>query len=330
MVQVSLSGEMEKEISDLKTKFIETFDDLKQYHNASEKSKLVETCSIWHEVYNKKVRVYSSLSEHFFNINALAIDEEVQAVEIFLININFLKDIAKDRDMDQGFYDFIEKIRDHIELIGIQVNRMDTGVKKANEIKEKLTEDIILLKGEIEIKKKEFDDLSESISQLMKKQNVAVKKAKKVQKEFVTILGIFATILITTFGGLTSLASIFNNINNAGTGKLILLGSFVIFTILLIVFLLLNGISKLSELNIRSCGCEVNSQCNCPISKKHPTLYIVTTILIMTSLLGISEYIIDYQSLFEGVNNLALLVALAVGLILVLTLAVTYYHGENK
>ena len=330
MVQVSLSGEMEKEISDLKNKFIETFGVLKQYHNASKRGQLEETCSIWHEVYTKKVRVYSSLSGHFFNINSLAIDEEDQAVKIFLININILKGMAKDRGMDQGFYDFIEKIQDHIELIGIQVNRMDTGVKKANEIKEKLTEDISILKDEIEIKKKEFDDLSVNISELMKKQNVAVKKAKKVQKEFVTILGIFATILITTFGGLTSLASIFNNINNAGTGKLILLGSFVIFTILLIVFLLLNGISKLSELNIRSCGCEVNSQCNCPISKKHPTLYIVTTILIMTSLLGISEYIIDYQSLFEGVNNWIILAALAFGLVLVPLLAVTYFHGENK
>lgn len=317
---------MEKEIVDLKFEFKSTFEILKEYKS----DQLEEIFDIWYKVYTQKVRIYSTLSDHFFNINPLVMNEADENVNIFLRNINLLKKVAIRRGIDEGFNDFIEKITDHIELIGIQVNRMDSGVKEIDQIKEKLTEDIAVLKLEFETKKEEFDDLSRRTTKLNDKQDAAVKKAKKVQKEFVTILGIFATILITTFGGLTSLASIFNNINNAGTGKLILLGSFVIFTVMLIVFLLLNGISKLSELNIRSCGCKVNSPCNCPISKKHPTLYLVTVMLIMTSLLGLSEYLIDYNLLFTGVEDWTLVLFLGVIIFLVPVLAFINFNDANN
>lgn len=318
--------------SEIKIKFKNTFEVLLKYHSVSKKDQLDEIFEIWYEVFKSKVRVYSTLSTHFFNLSPESISETGQDVEIFLGNILILKQIASDKDIDdlENFHNFLDKIVDHIELIGIQVTRIDTNVDQVKETKDDLLKEITQLKTEIKNKQKELSKLKDKQDGLKEKQIEYLKKAKKVQKEFVTILGIFATILITTFGGLTSLASIFNNINSASTGKIVLLGSFVVYTVILIVFLLLNGISKLSELNIRSCGCEVNTPCTCPISKKHPTLYIVTVMLVVTSLLGVSEYLVDYKLLFGNYDDWVILLLLGIFIILVPILAFTYFHDANN
>lgn len=317
----------------IKNEFKDTFNNLIQYHSAFEKHQLDSIFDIWYSTFLSKVRVYSTLSAHFFYLKPYGMNEAGENVEIFLRNIALLKDIAKERKIEEldNFNSFIEKIKDHIELIGIQVNRMDSGVEQIETYKESLSANIEELQINIKKSQKEFNDLSTEISNLTEQQKDAVKKAKKVQKEFVTILGIFATILITTFGGLTSLSSIFNNINNAGTGKLVLLGSFVMFTVILIVFLLLNGISKLSELNIRSCGCEVNTSCNCPIAKKHPTLYIVAVILVVTAILGISEYIIDYKSLVNDLDDWKIFFILSIVItVITIVTTITFRDARNR
>lgn len=104
-------------------------------------------------------------------------------------------------------------------------------------------------------------------------------KYKNIQKEFIAILGIFASILITAFGGLTALASLFNKINLTDIHKLIFVGTFEVLAIILIIFLMLNGIAKLTNLNLRSCDCKVEDKCVCKLHEKHPSMVVIMIIL---------------------------------------------------
>lgn len=315
-----------------KEKFKGTFEILVKYHSNSNKHQLNETFDIWYEVFNSKVRIYSTLSAHFFYLRPSGMNQAGENVQIFLRNITLLKEIASEKQIDNldDFSAFIEKIKDHIDLIGIQINRMDSGVEEIEAYKQELSTNIKKMQNEFNKTKKEYDRISKEIKKLENKQEKSLQKSKKLEKEFVTILGIFATILITTFGGLTSLASIFNNINNAGTGKLILMGSFIIFAVLLIVFLLLNGISKLAEINLRSCGCKIDEHCSCPIAKKHPTLYLTTSILIILAIFGLSEYAVNYKLLINNINQWGLLLIFFVTIFIFIVLAIVNFNDSKK
>jgi hypothetical protein len=82
------------------------------------------------------------------------------------------------------------------------------------------------------------------------------------------------------------------------TGKLLLFSSLTVGGIVSLVFLLLNGLSKLTGLSLRSCKCESDEECNCNVVQKHPTLVIIYQVLLFIALIGITEYFIDYNAIF--------------------------------
>lgn len=308
---------------ELKEQFEETLEVMVQYHSNDLKA-LDHTFDVWSSVSKKKIRIYSLISKRLFEIDLLGANEIDELVGIFSNNLQLIIEIAQEKDLyTTEFKEFIDKIQDHVELVNVQISKIDDGIKNAERVKEDL-------KREIQIKELEIKKLKDDFEMIKDKQNKALKRAKSVQKDFVTILGIFASILITTFGGLTILTSIFNNIQTAPTGKLILFGSLVVLAIIMTVFLLLNGISKLSELNLKSCGCVNDVSCNCSIVKKHPTLYIVTVSLLVSALIGASEYVIDYKRLFSSYGDKFLFETLSNVVLIIIIAAVGYFIYWRK
>lgn len=127
-------------------------------------------------------------------------------------------------------------------------SNMNNEVKEVNRQQDNKESSIQTLENELEILKLQYVKSNKDF-------DLIKQKSSGIQKEFVAILGIFISILLSAFGGLNILQNILGNINEAPTGKLLVFSSLSIMGILLIVFLLLNGISKLTSLNLRSCIC---------------------------------------------------------------------------
>ncbi len=63
------------------------------------------------------------------------------------------------------------------------------------------------------------------------------------------------------------------SINELTVSKLIMFLSLMMIGIGFLIFLSYNAVSKLTNLDLSSCGCENKKECNCHISKRHPALF---------------------------------------------------------
>ncbi|WP_096201878.1 hypothetical protein [Bacillus sp. FJAT-45350] len=126
--------------------------------------------------------------------------------------------------------------------------------------------------------KKENDELSRLYTALKKE---AETQYKNMLTQFISILGIFAAILMGAFGAIQGFTSLFSNADKLSLGKILIISSIGASSVILILFLLLNAIAKLTDRSLSSCN-----KNNAPILEKHPTLGISYGILILISLIG--------------------------------------------
>jgi len=137
-------------------------------------------------------------------------------------------------------------------------------------------------------------------------------------------LGIFAAILLASFGGLTVISNILKEMNTP-LGKILILSSLSILAVLIIIFLLLNGISKLTGENLRNCSCKPGEVCKCSLYEKHPTLFVSAVALIAIFIFGVFELLIDFENLKTHTNDSILILLLILSIIVLIILAVTYH-----
>lgn len=97
-------------------------------------------------------------------------------------------------------------------------------------------------------------------------------KYDKMTIDFLSMMGIFSTIIFAVFGGLSQIGAIGDNLAETPITKILMYLSLSAITLLSIVFISFNAISKLTGLNLRSCSCSVHEQCNHKLFEKHPTL----------------------------------------------------------
>lgn len=128
--------------------------------------------------------------------------------------------------------------------------------------------------------RKENAELNNSL-QILK--NEAETQYKSLLTQFISILGIFAAILMGSIGALQGFTSLFANAHQLSLGKLLIISSIGASSVVVILFLLLNGIAKLIDRSLSSSKNE-----NATLYEKHPTIIIVFGILIFISLIGVS------------------------------------------
>jgi acetolactate synthase regulatory subunit len=327
--------------TELKDKFRTSISVLIEGHITMESDveKLKEVALIWNETFKEKARVYSVVTEILYTLDP-SNSKDDELFSIFKRNIETLLEyvISNEQELDVEidkdiWYENVDKIIDHSELIRFQVNKINAT---ANDSAEAFKIATVVLKDRVEdtigiIREKE-DEIAE-INQTQEKfinENTRLSEninkltidAKKVQKEFVAILGIFASILLAAFGGLEILENVMSNINDTPTGKLLLFSSLVIMGIILVIFLLLNGVSKLTGLNLRSCNCKDEDTCTCTMVKKHPSIFISTAILLIIGLTGIFEYMVDFNTMLKPIPDIIITI---VGIIILITLTIIFY-----
>ncbi|EDP23218.1 hypothetical protein [Parvimonas micra] len=95
---------------------------------------------------------------------------------------------------------------------------------------------------------------------------------------FVSILGIFASIIFAVFGGFKQLEGLGNNLHHIAIYKMLMYIGCTGIVITSIVFISFYAVSKLTGLKLHSCGCD--SKCECSVYKKYPVLMMTYHFLI--------------------------------------------------
>ena len=73
------------------------------------------------------------------------------------------------------------------------------------------------------------------------------KQIKSIEKEYISILGIFATVVLAFVGGITFSTSVLQNISDVSIYRLLLIVDFLAFAFINVIFILVKFISKINE-----------------------------------------------------------------------------------
>lgn len=102
---------------------------------------------------------------------------------------------------------------------------------------------------ELAIAQKEslFEQQTFTINELQRNISETSQKYKNMISNFIYILGIFAAIMMATFGSIQGFTSLFTNENHYSLTEIFLISSLGLFALLSIIFLLFYSISKLTD-----------------------------------------------------------------------------------
>lgn len=123
----------------------------------------------------------------------------------------------------------IGKLADHVDLESIRLTRIE-GIMYINERVSKSQQ-------QIEKNMKESEKLSRSLRYSLRNTNT----------QLVSVLGIFAGIVLAVFGGLSFFSSVFNNIDNISNYKLVFITALTGFTLFNVISFLLAAVAYLTD-----------------------------------------------------------------------------------
>lgn len=153
-------------------------------------------------------------------------------------------------------------------------------------------------------------DTENSISEtLLLTQNQISKHGKDINEirniknqiftQFVTILGIFTTIVFASFGGLQMLSNVINNLQYP-IGKLLMFFSLILTAIVSLLFILMTTIGRLTDRNIRSCGCD-SDNCRHNVIQKYPIFTFLLLACMFLFFIGVSAIFVDYNEFYKHI-----------------------------
>src|SRR5699024_2769454 len=107
----------------------------------------------------------------------------------------------------------------------------------------------IIQHAELAISQKEslYQSLKEDIHSLNNDVYQAAEKYNNMMSNFISILGIFAAIMMATFGAIQGFTAIYSNENNYSLTTIIIISCFGLFGLVSILFILLHSIAKLMD-----------------------------------------------------------------------------------
>lgn len=153
---------------------------------------------------------------------------------------------------------------------------------------------LAFLQRSISIKVRE-DSLKHIDAEIKDKQDILDKLEVKIQTledgiddklktntlSMVSVLGIFAAVLMGAFGAIQGFNSLFANAHALDIGEVLIISSIGASSVLLILFFLLNGIAKITGRSLSSSNEE-----NSTLLEKHPTIVIAHGILLLVAFIG--------------------------------------------
>jgi hypothetical protein len=228
----------------------------------------------------------------------------------------------------------INVLNDQVKELEEKASLAVANLENFKESFHEVDKDMKILKDSLVLTKQQNEELKNKLNEA-EKATVDINKTfeqlkldkAKIYTDFVTILGIFATIIFAAFGGLNLLNGIFNNLEHVRIGKLLIFSSLIIGAIISMLFILLNGIAKLTGLNLSSCNCqEEKKECKHTWIQKHPSIVIISSLIFFIFLEGVALYFVKYKAIIKWVYDSSLIFQAALlGLPLLLVYLVWKY-----
>ncbi|GAA9216107.1 hypothetical protein BTM374_05100 [Helicobacter pylori] len=146
--------------------------------------------------------------------------DKEQAFMMLTQNIKALKEIQDNKEVE-SIKPKLEKLYDHMNLECIRLQDFDEKMSRVKDISIKL------------------DNINKNYKKLSEELN-------KQQTQYITILGIFASIVLTFVGGLAFSTSVLSNIDKANAYRLVFVMAFIALFFGNILYLLFSFLSKIS------------------------------------------------------------------------------------
>lgn len=169
--------------------------------------------------------LYSKINNQFYSFL------NKSSKEVYINNINTLLEYALDEsnNIDDNCKKTIIKIYEYSHLIIYQIDMMKkTADSKIKDIEE-------LFSKTIEENEKNQSDMKNIMENFRK-------ELKGVEKGYISILGIFSSIILTFVGGITFSSSVLENINNSSIYRLLITIDLLAFILINVIYILLKFI----------------------------------------------------------------------------------------
>lgn len=214
----------------------------------------------------------------------------------------------KNEDVSSEATRIFLKIKEHIGLSIIQRNHINDRLNdQLNETLDKLDET-----------KSELTSMSTELDEVAKESR---EKADSLVVQFISILGIFAAIIMGAFGSFQGFTSIFSNAENIPIGKTLIISAAGAAGVSLILFLLLHAISKLTSFPLSNCDCHNRrktpitrltesfqavfgtkggtAKCTCSLFNKYPTIFIINYLFYYVAVTGFVFMYFNFMDYFN-------------------------------
>ena len=239
--------------------------------------------SIYHNIGNDNFRHY--YSDIFSCLTLIDGDDSLGNLEILTDNIRIIKEnyIPSNKDENNELIDISKEINKLYDHINLDIGRINYNKEMNNKtISELARVDGLMSSLEEQITNAK-DIATKSINEETEKLKNEIREGQMhMQNEYITILGIFAAIVIAFTGGMTFATSVLESVNSASPYRLLTI-------VLVIGLILINLIGMLLDY-IR----DINGINN------HKNWIIITNVIII---LGLIINLIAYQSKWLDYND---------------------------
>lgn len=238
---------------------------------------------------------YSSITAMTFNFE----DNNGQLSEIgtFLreaLNEHFEKNVNEEYIHEEG------DLANQYKVVKKSIEHLDLAINQKQSLYNEQHNELYNIKCVIVSFNKKMKNADRKINKSYNKLKKIDGIKNKIYTEFVAILGIFASIIFGVFGGFQEIQLIGKNLNTTPIPKLLIFSSLVMLGVTLIIFLCFNAISKITNMPLRSCNCEIG-KCNCSFRKRHPTIFYSSCIYLYVLLVGFALRLYKYNDF--TINN---------------------------
>lgn len=181
--------------------------------------------------------------------------------------IQSVYDLVKNNEnYTKNFCASIQKLYDHVNL---DINRLEYTETIAASISEEINNQNVKTSEEL---------------------NAIATKAEKMQKEYITILGIFSSIVITFVAGISFSTSVLSNIDKASIYRLSFTMVMLAIFLFNFLYLLLDFINKINYNPISNATNNANTTNNSTISTINRLLFIMLIIIIFSWYFGVRPW----------------------------------------
>ncbi len=196
-------------------------------------------------------------SDIFSTLTLIDGDSSIGSLDILAQNIQVIKDayIPRNYDKSKNMIDISKEILKLYDHTNLDIARINYTKEMTDKTKSELTNNKLSLKSiedDFKETKRELTELAHETTENF--QNIAKEVQDKqagMQKEYITILGIFAAIVLAFTGGTVFSSSVLENINKPSIYRITLIALIIGFVLFNLICLLIDFVYQINGKNER-------------------------------------------------------------------------------